>query len=101
MLMKPPVSHNSLNSNEITQCKGKEVQTKVILVAADGLLEAMSTRIKTYNIEAKSNKCQPLSSRSNTDNRAVDTNWNDGFEDDAKEAQEAFGMGSSNLSSEC
>jgi hypothetical protein len=34
-----------------------------------------------------------LGSRSNGDGRAADTNGNDGFDDDANQAQDAFGLG--------
>ena len=52
MLMRPPV-FNKVKSEGIIQSEANEVQTKVILVATDGLLEAISTRIRTYGIELK------------------------------------------------
>jgi hypothetical protein len=52
MLMSPPVS-NKVNSDGIIQSEAKEVQTKVILVATDRLLEAISTCIRTYDMELK------------------------------------------------
>ena len=52
MLMSPPMS-NKVNSDGIIQSEAKEVQTKVILVATERLLEAIRTRIRTYDIEPK------------------------------------------------